>query len=74
MRVRLWLSLLVLVASGCEAPIDLPLEENPDRAAAGSPRSVTQLAHYPLLKSRALLWTVGLSDVLPVRSGATLYR
>ncbi|HUG97567.1 MAG TPA: hypothetical protein VMQ83_00145 [Gammaproteobacteria bacterium] len=72
--MQFWLLLLVLAATGCDAPIDMALEANPERAAAGSPRSVTRLAHYPSLKSRALLWSVGLSDVLPVESGATLYR
>lgn len=73
-RVRFWMSLMALVATGCQAPIEMALEANPERAAAGSPRSVTRLAHYPSLTSRALLWKVGLSDVLPVESGATLYR
>lgn len=74
MSVQLGLSLLILVASGCEAPVEMPLEAHPERAAAGSPRSVIRLAHYPSLKSRAILWMACLSDVLPVESSATLYR
>jgi hypothetical protein len=37
-RVRFWLSLLILVATGCDARIEMALEANPERAAAGSPR------------------------------------
>ena len=64
--------LLAVLACGGESPV--PVEADPARAEAGTPRSVERIRHYPALVSRVLLRMADLPVPVSVEHGVTLYR
>jgi dienelactone hydrolase len=67
-------AVLALVAVACTPTLSIETQPDPVQARPGDVASVEAVGGYPGWVLRALIWSQGLSDVVPTQYGVSLYR